>query len=332
VTPYNAVLLIAFGGPEKFEDVRPFLANVLRGRPVPPERIETVVEQYRAIGGKSPLNEITVRQALALAGQLAECRLPLPVYIGMRNWTPYLSETLHRMREDGVYRALAIVMAPHRSPASWEKYREAAEAADDAEVAHQQRAEADASGERGEEARHQEAAKEPRAGGARGELHARHEEEILEPRDAEDDEEGVVEHVDGRAESGHEPHGDHSGGEREAGEPKAGRPGAEEGPQRQHQHLLGALARDNVLNLLAVVVPLLATGRMGDRFGLRRMFLAGVVVFTVFATASAMAPSFSLLLLARFLQGLGAAMLLPVRTVSAGGAAWVARTPPIAAP
>ncbi|AIT60898.1 MFS transporter [Corynebacterium doosanense] len=63
--------------------------------------------------------------------------------------------------------------------------------------------------------------------------------------------------------------------------------------------------------LLAVVVPLLATGRMGDRFGLRRMFLAGVVVFTVFATASAMAPSFSLLLLARFLQGLGAAMLLP---------------------
>jgi ferrochelatase len=129
VTPYNAVLLIAFGGPEKFEDVRPFLANVLRGRPVPPERIETVVEQYRAIGGKSPLNEITVRQALALAGQLAECRLPLPVYIGMRNWTPYLSETLHRMREDGVYRALAIVMAPHRSPASWEKYREAAEAA-----------------------------------------------------------------------------------------------------------------------------------------------------------------------------------------------------------
>lgn len=63
--------------------------------------------------------------------------------------------------------------------------------------------------------------------------------------------------------------------------------------------------------LLAVVVPLLATGRMGDRFGLRQMFLAGIAVFTVFAVASAMAPSFSLLLLARFFQGLGASMLLP---------------------
>lgn len=129
MSPYNAVLLIAFGGPEKFEDVRPFLANVLRGRPVPPERIETVVEQYRAIGGRSPLNEITVSQALALAGKLTELRLSLPVYIGMRNWTPYLRETLERMREDGVYRAFAIIMAPHRSPASWEKYRDAAEQA-----------------------------------------------------------------------------------------------------------------------------------------------------------------------------------------------------------
>ena len=82
---FDAVLLVAFGGPGKFEDVRPFLANVLRGVPVPPERIETVVEQYRAVGGSSPLTSITLRQAQALQNLLGIRKISLKVYVGMRN-------------------------------------------------------------------------------------------------------------------------------------------------------------------------------------------------------------------------------------------------------
>ena len=120
--PYDAVLLIAFGGPDRMSDVRPFLANVLRGRRVPPERIEEVVRHYEVFDGHSPLAELTGRQAEALRADLAARGSPLPVYIGMRNWTPYLHETLARMRGEGVRRALGIVLAPHRSYSSWDQY------------------------------------------------------------------------------------------------------------------------------------------------------------------------------------------------------------------
>ncbi|HKV44527.1 MAG TPA: ferrochelatase, partial [bacterium] len=123
-TPYEAVLLIAFGGPDRMADVRPFLANVLRGRRVPPERVEEVVHHYERFDGHSPLTELTVRQAEALRVDLsARCR-SLPVYVGMRNWTPYLHESLARMRAEGIRRALGIVMAAHRSYSSWEQYHE----------------------------------------------------------------------------------------------------------------------------------------------------------------------------------------------------------------
>ena len=127
--PYDSVLLIGFGGPTRMSEVRPFLANVLRGRPVPPERLETVVHHYELIGGRSPFNELTFRQARALEVQLHADGLPLPVYVGLRCWTPYLHETLAKMVSDGRRRTVGIIMAAHQTEASWGRYeRETASA------------------------------------------------------------------------------------------------------------------------------------------------------------------------------------------------------------
>jgi protoporphyrin/coproporphyrin ferrochelatase len=124
VPAHDAVLLIAFGGPDRMDDVRPFLANVLRGRRVPPERIEEVVHHYARFDGHSPLTELTQTQARALQADFAIRGREIRVYVGMRNWSPYLYETLAHMRADGVGRAVGIVMAPHRSYSSWEQYHE----------------------------------------------------------------------------------------------------------------------------------------------------------------------------------------------------------------
>jgi ferrochelatase len=119
---FQAVLLIAFGAPTSMTEVRPFLANVVRGRPVPPERLEAVVHHYERIGGRSPLTEITARQARALEAALRRTGAALPVYVGMRNWTPYLHEALARMASDGVEQAIGVIMAAHQSDASWGRY------------------------------------------------------------------------------------------------------------------------------------------------------------------------------------------------------------------
>ncbi|NLX14054.1 MAG: ferrochelatase [Phycisphaerales bacterium] len=123
--PFDAVLLIAFGGPGAREDIRPFLQNILQGRPVPPGRIEEVARIYERYDGISPLPEITFRQAVALAGLLKESGIPLPVYVGMRCWPPYLTETLSKMARDGVRRAIGIVASPFHSPASCLVYKQA---------------------------------------------------------------------------------------------------------------------------------------------------------------------------------------------------------------
>ena len=125
----DAVLLIAFGGPTRAEEIRPFLANVVRGRPVPPERVEEVVRHYEAIGGRSPLNELTSRQARKLEAALAATGPALPVYVGMRNWEPYLADTLARMAGDGVRQAVGVILSPHAIEASRERYAEQVEAA-----------------------------------------------------------------------------------------------------------------------------------------------------------------------------------------------------------
>src|SRR6266851_3862147 len=119
----DSVLMIGFGGPTRPDEIRPSLQNVVRGRNVPPERLEEVVHHYEAIGGRSPYNELTFRQAQALQARLEADGCPLPVYVGMRNWDPYLKDTIRRMIEEGVGRAIALIMAPHRSPTSWERYQ-----------------------------------------------------------------------------------------------------------------------------------------------------------------------------------------------------------------
>jgi ferrochelatase len=122
--PYDAVLLIAFGGPEKMDDVRPFLANVLKGRPIPPQRLEEVIHHYELFNGRSPLNEITFRQAAALRFLLEYEEPHLPVYVGMRNWHPYFQETLEKMGQDGVKRALGLILSAQQSEAGWDRYKE----------------------------------------------------------------------------------------------------------------------------------------------------------------------------------------------------------------
>ena len=124
VPPFDSVLLVAFGGPQGRDDIRPFLANVLRGRRVSPERVEEVAHHYELFGGVSPITELTMRQAEALESALGAAGLPLRVYVGMRNWHPYLRDTLARMSRDGVRRAVGVVAAAHRSYSSCTQYRE----------------------------------------------------------------------------------------------------------------------------------------------------------------------------------------------------------------
>jgi ferrochelatase len=123
-TPFDAVLLIAFGGPQGTADVRPFLENVLRGRRVSPERIDEVAHHYERFGGVSPLPELTRQQARALEAQLASRKLPLPVHVGMRNWHPFLVDTLEAMSRAGVRRAIGILAAAQRSYSGCLQYKE----------------------------------------------------------------------------------------------------------------------------------------------------------------------------------------------------------------
>lgn len=122
--PFDAVLLIAFGGPQGYGDIRPFLANVLRGRQVPPKRIEAVAHHYELFGGVSPITAITQRQAEGLQLRLAAAGTSIPVYVGMRNWQPFLAGTMIEMSRAGVRRAIGFIMAAHASYSSCQQYRE----------------------------------------------------------------------------------------------------------------------------------------------------------------------------------------------------------------
>lgn len=120
----DAVLVIAFGGPTRPEEIRPFLENVTRGRRIPPERLEEVVRHYELIGGRSPLNELTFRQAGGLRAALAAAGRPLPVWVGMRNWAPYLADVLAGMADAGVRRAVGLILSAHATEASVSRYVE----------------------------------------------------------------------------------------------------------------------------------------------------------------------------------------------------------------
>jgi protoporphyrin/coproporphyrin ferrochelatase len=119
---YDAFLLVSFGGPEGPDDVMPFLANVTRGRNVPPERLAGVAQHYYAFGGVSPINQ-QCRDLLAAArADFAASGLSLPLYWGNRNWTPYLADTVRQMAEDGVRRAVAFVTSAYSSYSSCRQY------------------------------------------------------------------------------------------------------------------------------------------------------------------------------------------------------------------
>ncbi len=121
---YDAILLVSFGGPEKHEDVIPFLENVLRGRNVPRERMLAVAEHYYHFDGKSPINQQTRELIAAVEKELAFHGPKLPVYWGNRNWHPMLADTLRQMKSDGVRRALAFVTSAYSSYSGCRQYRE----------------------------------------------------------------------------------------------------------------------------------------------------------------------------------------------------------------
>jgi ferrochelatase len=124
VAPYDALLLVSFGGPEKPEDVVPFLENVTRGRGIPRERLEEVGEHYFLFGGRSPINDQNREYLAAVREDLASAGLGLPVYWGNRNWDPFLTEAIGQMAADGVRRAACLVTSAYSSYSGCRQYRE----------------------------------------------------------------------------------------------------------------------------------------------------------------------------------------------------------------
>jgi ferrochelatase len=130
--PYDALLLVSFGGPEGPDDVLPFLENVTRGRGIPRERLEQVGAHYHLFGGRSPINDLNRRFLEALRADLAGAGLDLPVYWGNRHWDPYLRDAVQRMAADRVTRAACFITSAYSSWSSCRQYRENLYAAADA--------------------------------------------------------------------------------------------------------------------------------------------------------------------------------------------------------
>jgi ferrochelatase len=119
VSKYDALLIVSFGGPEKREDVIPFLENVLRGRNVPSERMLAVAEHYYHFDGRSPIND----QNRALIEAL-RCEVKIPIYWGNRNWHPMLVDTMRQMQADGIKHAIAFVTSAFGSYSGCRQYIE----------------------------------------------------------------------------------------------------------------------------------------------------------------------------------------------------------------
>lgn len=122
--PYDALLVVSFGGPDGPDDVIPFLENVLRGRNVPRQRMLEVADHYFHFGGKSPINEQNRQLIAALQTELAAHWPDLPIYWGNRNWHPLLADTLRQMAADGIRHALAFVTSAYSSYSGCRQYRE----------------------------------------------------------------------------------------------------------------------------------------------------------------------------------------------------------------
>jgi ferrochelatase len=124
VAPYDALLLVSFGGPEQPEDVVPFLENVTAGRAIPRERLVEVGAHYELFGGRSPINDLNRDLLAAIEKDLAGAGTELPVYWGNRNWDPFLVDAVRRMKDDGVTRAACFVTSAYSSWSSCRQYRE----------------------------------------------------------------------------------------------------------------------------------------------------------------------------------------------------------------
>lgn len=123
-TPFDALLVISFGGPEGMDEVEPFLRNVLRGKRVPEERIREVAHHYRIFDGVSPINRQNRELIEELRRELREKGPDLPIYWGNRNWHPLLSQTLREMAADGIRKALAFVTSAYSSYSGCRQYLE----------------------------------------------------------------------------------------------------------------------------------------------------------------------------------------------------------------
>lgn len=121
---FDAVVMISFGGPGGPDEIRPFLQNVVRGRRIPPARIEEVAHHYELFDGVSPLTEVTRRQAAGMQQRLADRGIALPVFVGMRNWHPFLADTLAEMSAAGIRHVIGFIVAAHHSYSSCQQYRE----------------------------------------------------------------------------------------------------------------------------------------------------------------------------------------------------------------
>jgi ferrochelatase len=117
--PVDALLVLSFGGPEGPDEVRPFLENVVRGRGVPPERLDAVEEHYQHFGGVSPLNARN-RELIAAVRE----RTSLPVYFGNRNWHPLVEDTVAEMARDGIGRALVFATSAYGGYSACRQYHE----------------------------------------------------------------------------------------------------------------------------------------------------------------------------------------------------------------
>jgi ferrochelatase len=124
VSGYDALLVVSFGGPEGPDDVLPFLDNVLLGKPVSDERKREVAGHYMHFGGRSPIGDQVRALVAALEDELRAKGPPLPVYWGNRNWHPMLADTLRKMADDGVKRALAFMTSAYSSYSGCRQYRE----------------------------------------------------------------------------------------------------------------------------------------------------------------------------------------------------------------
>jgi ferrochelatase len=123
----TGILLMAYGGPNSLDEVEPYYTHILRGRKPTAEMLHELMERYRAIGGKSPINDITFAQAQLLQERLntrppSLVPRPVSVYVGMKHWHPYIAEAIERMATDGVTDAVGIILAPHYSRRSVAEY------------------------------------------------------------------------------------------------------------------------------------------------------------------------------------------------------------------